>query len=97
MIEIGHFSNGDKDLFRPLLDNLINKDPFFVMADFEDYLNAQNNVSKAWKNRKEWNRMSLLNTARSGFFSSDRSIKDYCNLIWEIDPLPVDITCEAKA
>ena len=97
LIEIGHFSNGDKDLFRPLLDNLINKDPFFVMADFEDYLNAQNNVSKAWKNRKEWNRMSLLNTARSGFFSSDRSIKDYCNLIWEIDPLPVDITCEAKA
>ncbi len=96
LVELGHFSNGDTELFRPILDNLTGNDPFFVMADFDDYLRAQDNVSKAWANRQEWNRMSLLNTARSGFFSSDRSIRDYCNTIWEVTPLHVDITCDVN-
>ena len=64
------------------------------MADFDDYLRAQDHVSSAWQNRQEWNRMSLLNTARSGFFSSDRSIRDYCNSIWNVEPLTVEITCD---
>ncbi|MBL6801364.1 MAG: glycogen/starch/alpha-glucan phosphorylase, partial [Synechococcus sp. BS307-5m-G37] len=72
LVEIGHFSNGDGELFRPLLDNLTGSDPFFVMADFADYLRAQDAVSLAWTDRTHWNRMSLLNSARSGFFSSDR-------------------------
>ena len=55
------------------------------MADFEDYINAQDKVSQAWTNKDTWNRMSLLNIARSGFFSSDRSIKDYCDRIWNIN------------
>ena len=84
LIKGGHFSQGDKELFRPLLDNLLNHDPFCVMADFSDYLDAQDRVSSAWKDRDRWNRMSLINTARSGFFSSDRSIRDYCNNIWGI-------------
>ena len=54
------------------------------MADNDDYIAAQDKVSEAWKNRDAWNRMSLLNIARSGFFSSDRSIRDYCNKIWGI-------------
>jgi starch phosphorylase len=54
------------------------------MADFADYLKTQEDVSIAWANRKEWNRMSLLNTARSGFFSSDRSIREYCESIWSV-------------
>ena len=55
------------------------------MADIEDYITTQDKVSQAWTNRDAWNRMSLLNIARSGFFSSDRSIKDYCDKIWNIN------------
>ena len=96
LIELGHFSNGDGELFRPLLDNLTGNDPFFVMADFADYVRAQEAVSLAWTDRMHWNRMSLLNTARTGF-SSDRSIAEYCNNIWTVDPLNVEITCDAAA
>ena len=84
LIECGHFSGGDRELFLPLIDNLRYHDPFYVMADFEDYINTQDKVSQAWTNRDSWNRMSLLNIARSGFFSSDRSIRDYCARIWGI-------------
>ena len=90
-----HFSNGDGELFRPLLDNLTGSDPFFVMADFVDYLRAQEEVGQAWTNRMHWNRMSLLNTARTGFFSSDRSIREYCQNIWKVEQLKVEITCDA--
>jgi starch phosphorylase len=96
LIEIGHFSNGDKDLFKPLLNSLTGYDPFFVMADFEDYLNKQDEVSKCWNNKKSWNKMALLNTARSGYFSSDRSIREYCNSIWKVSPMPVEITCDVE-
>ena len=85
LIEMGHFSNGDGELFRPLLDNLTGNDPFYVMADYADYLRAQEAVSRAWSDRMHWNRMSLLNTARTGFFSSDRSIGEYCKNIWAVD------------
>ncbi|MBL6798852.1 MAG: glycogen/starch/alpha-glucan phosphorylase [Synechococcus sp. BS307-5m-G39] len=96
LVEIGHFSNGDGELFRPLLDNLTGSDPFFVMADFADYLRAQDAVSLAWTDRTHWNRMSLLNSARSGFFSSDRSIHDYCRDIWKVEAMPVEITCDVR-
>ena len=62
----------------------MNKDPFCVCADFADYCRAQNVVDNTWGNREEWNRKSLMNIARSGFFSSDRSIQDYCDTIWKI-------------
>ena len=84
LIECGHFSGGNRETFAPLLHNLKNHDPFFVMADFDDYIVAQDKVSQAWTNRDSWNRMSLLNISRSGFFSSDRSIRDYCARIWGI-------------
>jgi len=84
LIRGGHFSQGDKNAFRPLMDSLLNHDPFCVMADFSDYCDAQDRVGSAWKDRDRWNRMSLLNIARSGFFSSDRSIRDYCANIWGI-------------
>ena len=67
------------------MDNLMNHDPFCVFADFSDYLDAQDRVSSAWKDWKNWQRMSLINVARSGFFSSDRSIEDYCKSIWGIN------------
>ena len=94
LIEQGHFSHGDGDLFRPLLQNLTGSDPFFVLADFNDYLRAQGEVDRAWSNRALWNRMSLLNTARTGFFSSDRSIREYAERIWKAESYPVTISCE---
>ncbi len=96
LVEQGHFSNGDSDLFRPLLENLTGRDPYFVLVDFHDYLRAQDQVSQAWADRQRWNRMSLLNTARTGFFSSDRSIRDYAERIWRAEAFPVTITCELE-
>jgi len=93
-VEQGHFSNGDGDLFRPLLENLTGRDPFFVLADFQAYLEAQDRVDQAWADRRHWNRMSLLNTARSGLFSSDRSIREYAQTIWNAQEFPVTITCD---
>ena len=84
LIDKGHFSGGTKETFRPILDNLIYDDPFFVLADLPDYLRAQDTVSQVWTDKKKWSRMSLLNIARSGFFSSDRSIKEYCEKIWKV-------------
>ena len=82
LIQGGHFTHGDKEVFKPLMDNLLNHDPFCVMADFNDYIAAQDRVSDAWRDKDNWNRMAVINTARSGFFSSDRSIADYCTKIW---------------
>ena len=85
LIRVGHFSHGDQNLFSDLLDNIINHDPFFVLADLEHYVSVQDQVSENWVDRKDWYKKSLKNIARSGFFSSDRSIKDYCQRIWKID------------
>ena len=84
VISSGHFSNGDKEVFKPLVLDIMNKDPFCVAADFDDYCRAQSVVDTCWGNREEWNRKSLINIARSGFFSSDRSIEDYCDNIWKM-------------
>ena len=80
----GTFSKGDKELFRPLLDELLNKDAYMVLADFQPYIKAQSAAGTAFKDTKAWGRMSVLNTARSGTFSSDRAIKQYCDDIWKV-------------
>ncbi|TGH27607.1 MAG: glycogen/starch/alpha-glucan family phosphorylase, partial [Aphanocapsa feldmannii 277cI] len=97
LVEQGHFSSGDWDLFQPLLDNLRSHDSFFVFADFASYLQVQDEVSKAWTDRRNWNRMSVLNTARTGFFSSDRSIQEYCDQIWKAQPFPINISCKVSS
>jgi starch phosphorylase len=84
LIKSGHFSNGNKNSFNNLVSNIMDRDPFCVCADFADYCRAQTVVDTTWGNREEWNRKSLMNIARSGFFSSDRSIQDYCDTIWKI-------------
>ncbi len=84
LVRGGHFTKGNRETFQPLIDNLLNHDPFCVFADFSDYCDAQDRVSSAWKDWKSWQRMSMINVARSGFFSSDRSIRDYCKDIWGI-------------
>ncbi|MCT0224823.1 glycogen/starch/alpha-glucan phosphorylase [Synechococcus sp. CS-1328] len=96
LIGMGHFSDGDADLFQPLVRNLLEQDPFFVLADIDDYLRVQQEVDGSWHNRSEWQRRSLLNTARSGFFSSDRSIREYAEAIWQVKPLPLELACAVQ-
>lgn len=90
LIGSGHFSEGDRDLFHPLLANLCSSDPFKVMADTADYRRAQNAVDQAWGDPQGWSRSSLLNCARCGFFSSDRSIAEYASRIWKVEPVPIN-------
>jgi len=85
-IASGELSNGDQELFHPLVDNLLNDDPFLVLADYQSYIDAQERVSALWQDRRAWTRASILNCARMGKFSSDRSIRDYCERIWKIKP-----------
>jgi glycogen phosphorylase len=91
LIADGTFSRGDTEVFRPLVDNLRHNDPFLVCADFASYLECQDRVSAAWQDRDSWTKMSILNTARSGKFSSDRAIAEYCEDIWKVWPLTVKI------
>ncbi|MGB5456728.1 MAG: glycogen/starch/alpha-glucan phosphorylase, partial [Gammaproteobacteria bacterium] len=91
LINSGLFSHGDTELFRPLTDSLIHHDPFLLLADYASYIDCQADVDSAYKDRERWNRMSILNVARSGKFSSDRSIQDYCEHIWKIKPIPVSL------
>ncbi|HEY4328222.1 MAG TPA: glycogen/starch/alpha-glucan phosphorylase, partial [Phycisphaerae bacterium] len=86
----GYFSNGDRGLFRPLLDSLLGRDEYMVLADFAAYVECQKQVDLAWHDPDRWARMSILNVARSGKFSSDRSIREYCREIWNVEPMPVD-------
>src|SRR5262249_5658631 len=90
LINAGLFSRGDRDLFRPLTDNLLNADPFLVCADFRDYVTCQARVDVARRDIAQWSRMSILNVARSGPFSSDRAIREYCEDIWKVTPLPLE-------
>ena len=89
LISCGQFSHGDTEVFKPLVDNLRYDDPFLVCADFAAYVAAQEEVSAAWQDKDAWTKMSILNTARSGKFSSDRAIAEYCDEIWNVWPLSV--------
>jgi starch phosphorylase len=89
LLSSGHFSNGDRSLFRPLVDSLLNRDEYMLLADFDSYLAAQANVDAAWRDPERWTRMSILNVARCGKFSSDRSIREYCHDIWDVRPMEV--------
>ena len=80
----GRFSNGDRDLFAPLVNDLMNSDRYFVLADFDAYAAAQRKAGEAYSDIAHWGTMSLLNTARSGKFSSDRTIRQYCEDIWKL-------------
>jgi len=86
-ISSGVFSHGDRELFRPLVSSLLNRDEYMLLADYQTYADCQDIVSKAFRDKSGWTRMSILNVARMGKFSSDRSIRDYCDKIWRIKPL----------
>ncbi len=91
LIGSGVFSSGDTKMFKPLIDNLLNQDRFMVLADYQAYVDCQKEVSAAYKDQDNWVRMSILNAARMGKFSSDRSIQEYCDQIWNIKPVDVKL------
>ncbi|MEL6940325.1 MAG: glycogen/starch/alpha-glucan phosphorylase [Cyanobacteria bacterium J06598_1] len=96
LIGSGVFSSGDTELFKPLIDNLLNQDRFMVLADYQAYVDCQEGVSKVYQDQDTWVRMSILNAARMGKFSSDRSIQEYCDQIWNIKPVKVELQEYAK-
>jgi starch phosphorylase len=90
-IDAGCFSNGDAELFKPVVDSLKHDDPFMLLADYQAYIDIQDQVDAAYRDVDRWTRMSILNVARCGFFSSDRTIKEYCEDIWQVKPVSVPL------
>jgi glycogen phosphorylase len=88
VIASGELSPGDRTLYAPLIDDLLHRDPFLVLADFRAYADCQRQVDAHWRNPGAWLRSSILNTARTGRFSSDRAIRQYARDIWNISPVP---------
>jgi glycogen phosphorylase len=84
LLTSGAFSRGDRELFAPLVRDLVERDPFLVLADFRAYVQAQERVAAAYRDQAWWQRASILNTARAGYFSSDRSIREYAEKIWRV-------------
>jgi starch phosphorylase len=81
----GTFSDGNTALFAPIVDSLKNNDPYMLCADFQSYVECQTEVNNFYADTRKWTQMSILNVARMGYFSSDRSIADYCKNVWHID------------
>ena len=89
LISSGLFSHGDRLLFADLVNNLLYEDPYLVMADAADYFEKQQAVSETWRHEERWTRMSILNAARMGKFSSDRSVREYSEHVWRVEAVPV--------
>jgi starch phosphorylase len=83
----GRFSRGDAQLFRPIVDSLLNYDEYMLLADYPAYIQCQDVVDAAYRDQGRWARMSILNVARCGYFSSDRSIRQYADEIWRVAPV----------
>ncbi len=93
LIGSGFFSPGDTGLFKPLVDNLLSRDEYLVLADYQSYVACQEEASRVYDDRAEWTTKSILSVARMGKFSSDRSIREYVEKIWRVSPLvPVEKT-----
>ncbi|MEV8025272.1 glycogen/starch/alpha-glucan phosphorylase [Microbacterium sp. NPDC080220] len=87
LVSSGAFSGGDGSVFEPVVSNLIHHDPFMALADYTDYIAAQKRVDALYADQDAWTRAAILNVARCGFFSSDRSMRDYIDRIWHTPPL----------
>jgi starch phosphorylase len=91
LIRDGYFSRGDSMLFKPLIDSLLHWDPYMVLADYQAYVNCQARVGQKYREGQAWTAMSILNTARSGSFSSDRTIREYAQSIWRVHSVPIKL------
>lgn len=83
----GIFSGGDMEMFKPIVESLLQHDEYLLLADYESYIECQEKAAEAYQDQQWWTKASILNVARCGFFSSDRSIREYCEYIWEVDPV----------
>ena len=88
---IDRLSSMSGGIFEPLVDNLLHNDRYFLCADFASYVATQQRAAETWTRTDEWTRMSILNTARSGFFSADRTIREYAKEIWGVSPVKVTL------
>jgi starch phosphorylase len=89
LIGSGALSPAQPDLFAPLVASLLERDPYMLLEDFDSYLSCQQRVAAAYRDQEAWTRMSILNVARMGRFSSDRTIREYAEQIWGVRPAPV--------
>jgi starch phosphorylase len=89
-IAAGEFSGGDRMLFRPIVDSLLDRDEYLLLYDYASYVACCEQAADAYRDPDRWTRMSILNTARCGFFSSDRSMRQYCDEIWQVGPVEVE-------
>ncbi len=91
LIAQGHFSHGDRDIFKPIVDSLLYDDQYMLFADYQSYIDCQDTVAKTFMDKSKWTRLSILNACRMGKFSSDRSIMDYSRKIWDVQPFPIKL------
>jgi starch phosphorylase len=91
LVRDGYFSRGDTTLFKPLIDGLLHWDPYMVLADYQSYADCQARAGRAYQDAPNWTAMSILNTARSGSFSSDRTIREYAQSIWRVPSVPIKL------
>jgi len=92
----GFFSRGDVNVFRPLVDSLLNWDTYLLLADFQSYSDCQALVNTVYQDTTQWSRMSILNVARSGKFSSDRTICEYAQDIWRVSRVPIRLLSQSE-
>ncbi len=96
LVRDGYFSRGNTEQFKPLVENLINHDPYMVLADYQAYADCHQEVNQTYRDVDRWTRMSILNSARAGKFSSDRTIREYCAEIWHTRPVPVKLLSQEE-
>jgi len=96
LIRDGYFSRGNSEQFLGLVGNLLYYDPYMVLADYQAYAECQQLVDAAYRDIDRWTRMSILNTARSGKFSSDRSVREYCGDIWKAGAVAVQLNHQGE-
>lgn len=92
LISSGEFSDGDTQMFAGLVHDLLNNDRFMTLADFSEYCKTQKKIEEVYRDKRKWAQMSLVNIAVSGFFSSDRSIRDYLKDIWHSEYMEVEVS-----
>jgi starch phosphorylase len=90
-IASGLFSPGEPDLFKPIVEHLLNRDDYMLLADYQAYVDCQKAVSMAYQDQTKWTKMSILNALRMAKFSSDRTIQEYCDEIWKVKSVSVNI------
>ena len=91
MINTGYFNRDKPHLYNDLYNSLVFEDKYMLLEDFASYVECQQRVMKTWADTEKWTKMSILNTAASGKFSSDRTIAEYAKDIWELEPVTVEL------